>query len=589
MGFAIANLERRWPDGRIPFQIDAVIFPPGSSFHDTIVQAIDHWNSNSVVTLVPRTDADVDYAVFVSATDVCQSPVGRQTGRQEIRCDSRDFRLGNVIHEIGHAAGLLHEHQRPDRDDFVTINEENIDLSPEQFQTNFGIREDGVTLGEYDFASIMHYSRKIPSFAVDQDLDVITPPNGVDIGQRRGLSGRDVWGVGVLYGTIDFAVAWQDDSDRNGVFEIHLAAFNRLGRRCLGDITVNVVGTGQQRRPDVTLDASSGPVVVWEDDRNTNGFFDINARAFNRDGTDRFRDVSVNANGSGQQLKPSIASTADGHIFVTWEDDANHNGLFQILARGLNPDGSPRFADIVVNQSPSGQQRRPDLAVMPDGGFVVVWQDDRDRNGVHQVFARGFHADGSERFAEIVVNSQSSGQQLQPRLAIGRDGAFVVVWEDDANENGAFEIRARGFNEDGSQRFAEFTVNSDPSGEQRQPDVAAAPDGAFVIVWADDKNRNGRFDILARSFDENGTELLSDVTVNTVTAGQQVNPRVAVGSDRAFVVVWEDDSDRNGFFEIFARGFRADGAELFAPILVNRVSSGTQRAPAVAKPAFAAR
>jgi hypothetical protein len=41
MGFATANPERRWPGARIPFEVDDMAFPPGTAFHDIIVQAID--------------------------------------------------------------------------------------------------------------------------------------------------------------------------------------------------------------------------------------------------------------------------------------------------------------------------------------------------------------------------------------------------------------------------------------------------------------------------------------------------------------------------------------------------------------------
>ena len=34
--------------------------------------------------------------------------------------------LGTVIHELGHAAGLLHEHQRCERDSYIVVNYPNL-------------------------------------------------------------------------------------------------------------------------------------------------------------------------------------------------------------------------------------------------------------------------------------------------------------------------------------------------------------------------------------------------------------------------------------------------------------------------------
>jgi hypothetical protein len=51
------------------------------------------------------------------------------TGAQKVSLDDgciASWAPGVVIHELMHAAGFYHEHTRPDRDNYVTINFKNI-------------------------------------------------------------------------------------------------------------------------------------------------------------------------------------------------------------------------------------------------------------------------------------------------------------------------------------------------------------------------------------------------------------------------------------------------------------------------------
>jgi hypothetical protein len=70
--------------------------------------------------------------------------------------------------------------------------------------------------------------------------------------------------------------------------------------------------------------------------------------------------------------------------------------------------------------------------------------------------------------------------------------------------------------------------------------------------------------------------------VNVTTSGQQQRPAVATDADGRFVVVWMDDADRNGFFDLVARAFNADGTERLASFTATRyplVSDETQAQP----------
>src|SRR5215475_12252817 len=72
----------------------------------------------------------------------------------------------------------------------------------------------------------------------------------------------------------------------------------------------------------------------------------------------------------------------------------------------------------------------PRISVSPGGLTAVAWQDDRDGNGYYDIYVRRFDAAGTPTTREILVNSDSSGQQRRPAVPINDSGDFVVVWED---------------------------------------------------------------------------------------------------------------------------------------------------------------
>uniref|UniRef100_A0A0N5BDK6 Metalloendopeptidase n=1 Tax=Strongyloides papillosus TaxID=174720 RepID=A0A0N5BDK6_STREA len=92
----------------------------------------------------------------------CASSVGRvhrmntQTIQLTIECGKS---IGVILHELGHALGLVHEQSRTDRDKYVDVANDNIQ---ENERVNFKIRSHEIFKNfsiYYDYASIMHYGQ----------------------------------------------------------------------------------------------------------------------------------------------------------------------------------------------------------------------------------------------------------------------------------------------------------------------------------------------------------------------------------------------------------------------------------------------
>lgn len=139
-----------WPKGIVPYVVTPTVVDP-----QRVTDAIAHIQAHTKVRFVKRT-TQADYVVIQPGSG-CWSWIGRIRGPQKLTlADSWNCPTGAVIHELGHALGLWHEHMRRDRDKFITIHWENIIPGQEyNFQPNLVMTRD---VGAYDFASIMHYA-----------------------------------------------------------------------------------------------------------------------------------------------------------------------------------------------------------------------------------------------------------------------------------------------------------------------------------------------------------------------------------------------------------------------------------------------
>lgn len=218
----------RWPDGRVPFVFadDWGSEANNNAMRSRIAQAIAHWEEHTNLNFYP--DAGGPNRLIFRNSEGCSSFVGRrddlvddpQNVYLNMGCD-----LSAVIHEIGHAVGLYHEHSREDRDGFVQVLWGNIEGGKEH---NFNRHvDDGFDIGPYDFESIMHYSCSAFSRNGMPTLQILAP--GVtcaDVGDNAVLSEGDILSAYRMYPP-SFAISGVTEGQsfqRNGTLNPTLTA-----------------------------------------------------------------------------------------------------------------------------------------------------------------------------------------------------------------------------------------------------------------------------------------------------------------------------------------------------------------------------
>lgn len=197
LGNIDSRSERRWPDATIPYVIDPILENP-----ERVIEAMKHWADTTRVRFVARDSTHREYVYFVKDAKqptACASSVGMKKGGQKLFAGS-GCTVGNVIHEIGHAIGLWHEHGRKDRDKHIMVDFANVATeNHKQFIQSLNESDDQ---GIYDFGSIMHYGAH--AFALDSKKPSIVPlASGVTIGQRVRPSKGDIAAVAAMYPLLD--------------------------------------------------------------------------------------------------------------------------------------------------------------------------------------------------------------------------------------------------------------------------------------------------------------------------------------------------------------------------------------------------
>lgn len=230
-----------WPNATVPYQLTAdILKTAGTTGKDCTgwakwktsaahkaCKAMDDWHRRTGVRFVARDGlGSVQIKLNATATTatVGYMPVGNQVNIEP------NANYGSILHEFGHILGLMHEHQRTDRGDYLVLEpflQDYLDTCGLSLSSvcldvrnAFPSRETRLT-SDYDPCSLMHYlANQQPRHKEDSRWSRIysltakgkaaeqaclpqfarLEPRCRKIGQKCAISERDAWTVRRFHG-----------------------------------------------------------------------------------------------------------------------------------------------------------------------------------------------------------------------------------------------------------------------------------------------------------------------------------------------------------------------------------------------------
>ncbi|MEW6742631.1 MAG: hypothetical protein AB1486_07715 [Planctomycetota bacterium] len=343
------------------------------------------------------------------------------------------------------------------------------------------------------------------------------------------------------------------------------------------EILVNTYTSYSQGQPHVGSDRHGNVTIAWS------SLGDIHARMLWADGTPRTPEWTVNdLLSNGDQDRPHVLMNPEGDFAIVWNDwDGNDGNIMGVFGRLYDRNGVARTGVFRVNNYTYLSQFDPMGEMAVDGSFIVAWSDS-GRDGIAGCYARRFDASANPLGDDFLVNDPNGKSQVDPDIGMNRDGYFVIAWTDASGYYGEpRDIMARTYNPDGTPATGEILVPASTAGMQRWPIVAMAADRQFVVTWQDESGRDGSgIGVFARVLDFYGNPLTGDIQVNQTVIGDQMDPAVACDLTGNFIVIWSDLS--SGLWNTYARRYDAQGNALGNEFLAHTIVDGDQFIPHLA-------
>ncbi len=296
--------------------------------------------------------------------------------------------------------------------------------------------------------------------------------------------------------------------------------------------------------PDISADSVGNVIIVWTDYRNSRGIYggtgndgDIYGQFVSAEGKivgNNFRitdDFTLNNISFAGQKYPRCAMNKNGKFVVTWidtrpdgtPDDPTLPLDFNIYAQIFDSNHNPIGKNFLVNEKLLGAQLNPDIIILENGNFFIIWCDSYDSN---RIYIQAFNSEGKK----INSNLRTDLYSPRPNIELFNNKGFIIISDKYAQ---IFDYNL--------STLTKFEIL--PAHEISIKLV----DSLLLFTFVKDRILPEKFidfDVYITAYNLSGELIFPPVLVNDSSKSWQIIPSLAI-EDSMVMVVWEDDRNND--------------------------------------------
>ena len=287
----------------------------------------------------------------------------------------------------------------------------------------------------------------------------------------------------------------------------------------------------------------------------------------------------------------SISAFSDGSFVQIYQTHSQDGSGFGIHGQIFDVSGAKVGPEFQINTHTTNNQLHPEVTVLADDSFAVIWSSQFQDGDGYGVMGRIFEKNGTVSTNEFQVNTYTSGNQgdtvQNDRPDGGADtaieslatGGFVATWKSQGQDSSGHGVYGQIFDRQGLKVGNEFRINTYTNQDQIEPAMTRLSNGNFVVSWSSMRQDSSNEGVFGQIFDPAGSKIGSEFQINTVTARAQNRATLANLSSGGFVTTWSGtDVDGTG---VIGQIFDSSGAKVGLEFQINTHTASDQTNPSV--------